>query len=363
MLIRWFISKTIRRAVDLRRHAMRLVNEQRDLLAPEAVEAMTGAISALDGSIRTGQSKPELEEEMNRLVAAAEQWLKPFPSAAIRENVKEFLVAGAVIIAFTTFFLQLTKIPTGSMQPTLYGITYDDLRNRPDVAIPTGLARLAQYWFSGDSYFELIATSDCKVNQIDPPKTVFPFVKRQRMLVGDEWHNLWFVPDDIAQRTGLSSGQSFRKGEPIIRVKVASGDHLLVDRFTYNFRRPQRGEIIVFKTDGIPLLDALEIAGGQLYIKRMVALPGESVRIGNDQHLVINGHRLDAATPHFENVYSFDPAQPRANRYFGHVNQMVANRWDRPFRFHFFQDEKSTDRKSTRLNSSHSAKSRMPSSA
>ena len=336
MLLRWFISRTVRRAVELRRHAVRLLHEQRDLLATEAIDAMSLAIANLDRAVRSSAPRAQLEEEMNRLIAAAEQWLRPFPAAAIRENIKEFLVAGTVIIAFTTFFLQLTKIPTGSMQPTLFGIDHVDLRNRPEVPIPSRLERLFQYWVHGDSYFELIAASDCQLKEIEPPRTVFPFVKRQRLLLGDQWHTLWFVPDDVARRrAGLSVGQPFRKGESVLRLKVSSGDHLLVDRVTYNFRRPQRGEIIVFKTSGIPLLDADQ---GQLYIKRMVALPGERVRIGNDQHLVIDGRRLDASTPHFESVYSFDPASPGPNRYFGHVNQFVANRWGWQFQFHYFHD-------------------------
>ena len=63
----------------------------------------------------------------------------------------------------------------------------------------------------------------------------------------------------------------------------------------------------------------------QFYIKRMVALGGEKVRIGNDRHLVINGQRLDANTPHFENVYSFDPNKPpRESTYSGHLNAVVA---------------------------------------
>jgi hypothetical protein len=43
------------------------------------------------------------------------------------------------------------------------------------------------------------------------------------------------------------------------------------------------------KTKGIPGLPE-----GQLYIKRLVALGAEHVRIGNDQHLIIDGQRLDA---------------------------------------------------------------------
>ena len=62
----------------------------------------------------------------------------------------------------------------------------------------------------------------------------------------------------------------------------------------------------------------------QFYIKRLVALPGEHVQIGDDRHLRINGQRLDASTPHFENVYGFDPDQlPRESQYSGHVNGTV----------------------------------------
>ena len=74
-----------------------------------------------------------------------------------------------------------------------------------------------------------------------------------------------------------------------------------MDRLTYNFRRPARGEIIVFKTAGLPMPDT-----NQFYIKRLVGLPGETVSIGQDRHARIDGRRLDASTPHFENIYTFD---------------------------------------------------------
>ena len=48
------------------------------------------------------------------------------------------------------------------------------------------------------------------------------------------------------------------------------GDHLLVHRGMYEFRRPRRWEVIVFRNPNKPT---------QAYVKRLVALPGESVRI------------------------------------------------------------------------------------
>ena len=66
----------------------------------------------------------------------------------------------------------------------------------------------------------------------------------------------------------------------------------------------------------------------QFYIKRMVVMPGDHVSIGDDRHLVINGVRLVLLTPHFENVYSFDPkTPPRESKYSGHVNGTVARQY------------------------------------
>jgi signal peptidase I len=61
------------------------------------------------------------------------------------------------------------------------------------------------------------------------------------------------------------------------------------------------------------------------YIKRLIAFGGERVRIGDDRHVVINGERLDASVPGFENVYGFDPRKPpRSSHYSGHVNGAIA---------------------------------------
>jgi signal peptidase I len=50
------------------------------------------------------------------------------------------------------------------------------------------------------------------------------------------------------------------------------GDYLIVDELTYRSRAPERGDVIIF---GYPLDPA------QVLIKRIIALPGESVQIAN----------------------------------------------------------------------------------
>ena len=91
---------------------------------------------------------------------------------------------------------------------------------------------------------------------------------------------IWFPPDYGDPRSGsleaagrAGSDHVYRKGEDIVKLRVNAGDHLFVDRMTYNFRLPNRGEIIVFETRGIDSLPQ-----DQFYIKRMVAMGGERVQ-------------------------------------------------------------------------------------
>jgi len=123
-------------------------------------------------------------------------------------------------------------------------------------------------------------------------------------------------------------------------MRIVNGDHLFVDRLTYNFRAPERGEIIVFETKGIPAdyRAAWGIPADQFYIKRLVGLGGERIQIGSDRHLRINGQRLDSSTPHFEKVYGFDPKDPpRESHYSGHIGSYHSDTMD--IRSPFFENK------------------------
>ena len=121
-MIRWLFSKTVREAVAMRKHVHRLLNAQRDLLSPQAI----AAVSIEDGRIEHGDCRRHKHRQdsikAEELQFAAEKWIKPYPNAVWRENVEVLLVALAVAMAIRTFFLQPFKIPTGSMQPTLFGV-------------------------------------------------------------------------------------------------------------------------------------------------------------------------------------------------------------------------------------------------
>ena len=327
MILRWFISSQVRDAVAMRKHVRRILSAQRDLLTPAASAAVTGAIHALNDALKekhTGKIRIKMEE----LEFAANKWLKSYPHSAWRENIEVLLVALAVAMAIRTFFVQPFKIPTGSMQPTLFGVMSDNLRDKPDFKIPTGWARVRE-WFAGISYVHVVAQTDGEIQKISPISHFLIFNLKQSLWINGVEHVMWFPPDygeqPFESRAQLERGHVYHKGDDVVKMQVSAGDHLFVDRLTYNFRKPTRGEIIVFETKGI---QNERMPQDQFYIKRMVVMPGDHVQIGDDRHLIINGQRLDAATPHFENVYGFNPATPpRESQYSGHVNGTVAQQF------------------------------------
>ena len=141
----------------------------------------------------------------------------------------------------------------------------------------------------------------------------------------------------LESRADLHRGQSFHKGDDIVKLRVNAGDHLFVDRLTYNFRPAKRGEIVVFETHGITRLPAEQ--QDTFYIKRLVGLGGDTLRIHPDYevtgspmgtvpvgNVVINNQPLTAGMPHFENLYSFHGVRPNSttlpyvpDHYYGHA--------------------------------------------
>lgn len=317
MTLQWFFSRTVRQAGQLHKHVHKLLSAQRDILSPQAIGAISGAMEELKKATAEKADRKALESQMTTLETVANKWLKPFPNPGLRENVEVFLVAIAVAMAIRTFFLQPFKIPTGSMQPTLFGITYENLMERPEVEIPNALIGFFKFWLTGISYKCEVAPADGQL-LVEPPTRFLLFNLYQKYSVGGVGGKVWFPEDKLFSEA--PSGMELKKGQAFLRMQMISGDHLFVDRFTYNFRRPRRGEIIVFETKGIDLLETQQwrIGRDQYYIKRLVGLGGEHIRVGGDHHLIIDGQRLDASTPGFRKVYGA-PSSSGVNDYDGHT--------------------------------------------
>ena len=71
-------------------------------------------------------------------------------------------------------------------------------------------------------------------------------------------------------------------------------DRVLANRFIYHFRDPHRGEIVVFKTPPRAQVacSGAAGAGGDTFVKRLIALPGERWR-EQDGYIYIDGDKLN----------------------------------------------------------------------
>lgn len=81
-----------------------------------------------------------------------------------------------------------------------------------------------------------------------------------------------FIVRSFIAQPFLVSGSSM---EPTFN----NGNYLLVDEFTYHFRNPERGEVVVFKYPLDP---------DSYFIKRIIGLPGETVKIEKGQVEIVN---------------------------------------------------------------------------
>ncbi len=330
--LRWLLHRRIRKGSELLGIVRKHFDHQRDVLPPRHVEELEAGMAAFEAVLRASSTTAgQLAAAAQTLEEVAHKWLKPYPFASYRDNFESLLGTVVIIFAFKTFFATPMEIPTGSAQPTYYGITHEDLRDKPNVPIPTGLARLWERWVKGASYYEVIAEADGRLEGISDPAKQFAignigFGKRIDIRVGGRDYRVNFAPEDPAFKLSLVDPMtrqpykvSFRKGEPIVRCRVVAGDRLFVERLTYNFRKPRRGEYFVFQSTGIS-----GTVQGTHYIKRLIGFGGEKVRIGDDRHVYIDGKRIEKTEPGFEKLYGFDPAKsPVDSRYSGHVNGKV----------------------------------------
>lgn len=83
-----------------------------------------------------------------------------------------------------------------------------------------------------------------------------------------------------------------------------TGDYILTSKITYKFDKPERGDIIVFKSPRNPDID---------YIKRIIGLPGDTIMIKNGQVFIsgvfINEAYLSGETNIFEGGFLKEEAE------------------------------------------------------
>lgn len=96
---------------------------------------------------------------------------------------------------------------------------------------------------------------------------------------------VWAIVTFVGQRTVVNGVSMYDT--------LNDGDNLWVDKFSYHFKDPQRFDIVVF-----PMYD-----GEEYFIKRIIGLPGETVRIDHQGNIYINGEQL-------EESYGYETIEP-----------------------------------------------------
>ncbi|MCU0797750.1 MAG: signal peptidase I [Akkermansiaceae bacterium] len=279
-----------RQAQDLLKGSKKFVHYKRDLLKEDRVAEIESRRQDLADAIKAG-NEGAAAEASKQLQATCEKALpRAVPQSWWEENLEVLFVAMVIALGLRTYVVQPFRIPTGSMQPTLNGIV---IRNDGQEAPWLG-GRAWDFLFHGRTYREIIAENDKKVVGIRD-RTKFLFTRTEVMFDDGSSVKIAAAEGETIALFGISrtrtpqgqvlvTGNSYKKGDVILKGSITSGDLVLVDRISYHFRSPRRGEVFVFDTRGIATNGDVGArmrgqTGGSHYIKRLCGVPGDALSI------------------------------------------------------------------------------------
>ncbi len=365
-------AKTRESAVNWLELADKVWRFRRDLLDAKDTGDLRQHTDELRQRLKNKAAAPELQLG----IEALEEVLRRtggslYPKSALVENVEFFLVAAIMIIGIKSYFIQPFKIPTNSMWPTYNGMT-PEIYSKP-AAEPSALTEAVRVVARGAWPHRLDAPAAGEVLvpvygaenrgivhcRIVPGHTwlIFPTQLREyTLLVGDrpvtvtlplDFDFDWVVSDALfpgtrSRSTGeffalmlakikareteivmvdgqptpcVRTGRYVKAGERILSFDELTGDMLFVDRFTYNFFRPQVGQGFVFWTGNIKSEQMLNSSGNQIaeyYVKRLIGTPGDVIQI-HEPVIYRNGQPITGAK-------AFEMNAHRESGYRGYFN-------------------------------------------
>ncbi len=280
----FFQKRKIRKQLKaLLHHARTLKASREDLMNVGELSLLTDHIERAENAYRGGTGA-EMEAAGAALDACINKLNPPKPLAGWRENFDVLVVAISVAMAFRAYFYQPFKIPTGSMQPTLYGIHAEPRPPAAATLLDVQPLKFAKWLVTGESFKIIRAKARGTVRISRDGGSKKPGYTP--VIVAGEPH---YVPNDMVARDGsgliggVRNGAVVKTGDVLWSGVVISGDFVFVNRWKWNFCHPRRGEVMVFSTTGIRALQQ-----GTHYIKRMMGLPSETLQV-RAPNLLVDG--------------------------------------------------------------------------
>lgn len=284
--------------------AQKFVHYKRDMLDAEKISEIESRQNDLKKAIKA-KDRDAVKETSKQLRNYCEKSLSHYtPPNVLEENLEVFWVAIVIALGVRAYFVQPFKIPTGSMQPSLNGIIAESKHQDEAWDTPWFGKQAVDYVLKGRSYSNIIADQDKSIVAVED-RTKFIF-SRTCIRFNDGSDIVISAPvteaigiDTIkphvrqtSQGLQIRPGVHYKKGDPIFKGTLTSGDLVLVDKFSYHFRQPKRGESFVFNTRGIDT----DYEGSAMrsqknathYIKRLVGVPGDKIRVAKP-NIYING--------------------------------------------------------------------------
>ena len=275
----------------------------------------------LDMLIAEAQEAPLGKGVLPRIQEKFQQFPFPEKRGVMFALLDLIVVVGAVAFGLRGLYFQPFRIPTSSMQPTLYGIHYLDVKNASNPYLEKIPAPLNKLLF-GMCDAKAVAEKDAVYYQGSEQRESGMVFDRTSFQLGSQQISLPGTPEQVAGYANLYDLRSFSAGEKVADGYVSLGDHLFVERFSLYLSPPKRGDVMVFTTEnltynGIPLI----LTGGYYYIKRIAALPGDTVKIVDDQLYVKTPEsrtfrKIQEIEPRFKKLYSMKGG------YHGHLSNM-----------------------------------------
>jgi signal peptidase I len=169
-------------------------------------------------------------------------------------------------------------------------------------------------------------------------RTFFPEESKEQLKRqdGDRWEKVI----DNARLAGrikdgpygsvLMTGMRATAGQVFLNFDIRTGDMLFVDRMSYHFVDPSRGDTFVFRTNNIPGLFKDGRPSQDYYVKRLAGGPGQKLRVGDNGELFVDGKVVTSPEPMVLN-------SPRAmdQGYYGYLPEYGG---EEEFRIHLYKD-------------------------